>query len=79
MVKYTREEKKFMDDLMSKCFDANHITCHHGCGCREEALRRLSRTVVMVKKFIARYKCGYDKLASLDREIDLSLIKENNK
>lgn len=76
MVKYTKEEKRFMDRLMGNTFDANHITCHHGCGCREEALRRMSRTLVMVQKFIIRHQCGYDKLAQLGRDVSKSLEVE---
>ena len=48
MIKWTRKEKKLLDVVIGRSFDGNHVTCHHGCPCREEALRRMARTLLMV-------------------------------
>jgi hypothetical protein len=54
MVKYTKKEIKFLDGLIRKTFDGNHVTCSHGCPCREEAIRRMARTLIMVDEIIVR-------------------------
>jgi hypothetical protein len=55
MIRYTKKEMKLLDGLMRKTFDGNHVTCHHGCGCREEAIRRMARTILIVQEELGYY------------------------
>jgi hypothetical protein len=59
MIRKTRKETKFLDKLIRDSFDANHITCHFGCACREEAMRRMVRTLLLVDDIITKeVGCG---------------------
>lgn len=55
MLKLTKKEKKLQDSIVAKSYDTNHITHHYACDCREEAFRRMTRTILLVQEYLEYY------------------------